>query len=91
MNQTALRLENTLRAIGETWALYQIKHLGASAVSDKANVEGYAPMIENSARAMKAIDTLIRSNPDLRKSDALFIASNGAASAVGRAAGHLSA
>jgi hypothetical protein len=91
MNLTALHLETTLRAIGETWAKDAIKQYGGSNLSDMCNVEGYAPMIAKSPRAMNAIKTLMRDNPDLRKDHALELAASGASSAVGRAAGHLSA
>lgn len=88
MNTTALRLEPTLRAIGETWAKDQIQRLGAAALSDIANVKGYGPLIGTSRRAMSAIKTLMRDNPDLRKDHALSLAGNGAASTVSHAAGH---
>ena len=88
MNTTALRLEQTLRAIGETWAKDQIKRLGAARLHDMTMVGGYSGLIAKSPRAMAAIETLMRDNPDLRKNHALFLAGNGAAVAVGRAAGH---
>jgi hypothetical protein len=88
MNPTALKLETTLRAIGETWAKDAIKRYGGSNLSDMCNVEGYGPRIAKSARAMAAIKTLMKDNPDLRKDHALTLAANGAASTINHAAGH---
>lgn len=46
-------------------------------------------MIAKSPRAMMSIRTLLDFNPNLNQTYAQFFVSNGAASAVSRAAGHV--
>jgi hypothetical protein len=84
MNATACRLEDTLRQIGECWAIDKLKQYGPENLQTLARMRGYGPMIEASKPAMAAITTLTRTHPDLRRTDAVDFASLAAASLVNR-------